>query len=176
MKLFVVRHGETKENKSGMLQGNMDTILDGKGKKQALDLNTTLKNKQIDMVFCSPKKRTLETAILAYPKSDIIFDDRLRSRNHGEFEGKSRTEINLEDYWNIKKNIQYDKAESVGNLLNRIQDFIYDIKQKYQDKNVMIVTHSGVVRILHYYFNGFPEDGNLLGYESTNASLEEYEI
>ena len=51
MKLFVVRHGETKENKSGMLQGNMDTILDEKGKKKALDLKTTLKNKQIDMVF-----------------------------------------------------------------------------------------------------------------------------
>lgn len=176
MKLFVVRHGETKENVSEMLQGNMDTILDQKGKEQALNLNSTLEQKQIDMVFCSPKKRTLETAILAYPKSKIIFDDRLKSRNHGEFEGKSRSEINIEEYWNIKNNKQYDQAESVGSLFGRVKDFIHDLKQNYEDKNILIVTHSGIVRVLYYYFNGIPEDGNLLGYQSVNASLEEYEI
>ena len=174
MKLFVARHGETKENVTGMLQGNMDTILDEKGKKQALELGKKLEKLDIDLIFCSPKKRTLETAILAYPESEIIFDERLKSRNHGEFQGKSRDEINLEDYWNIKKNIQYESAESVKDLFDRVKNFIEELKIKYNDKNILIVTHSGIVRVLYYYFNGIPEDGSLLGYESTNASLEEY--
>ena len=41
-------------------------------------------------------------------------------------------------------------------------------------KNVLLVTHSGIVRVLYYYFNGFPEDGDLLEYESTTASFEHY--
>lgn len=174
MKLLVARHGETKENVIGMLQGNMDTILDEKGKKQALELGEKLENLDIDLIFCSPKKRTFETAIIAYPESKIILDERLKSRNHGEFQGKSRNEINLEDYWNIKKNVQYESAESVKDLFNRVKNFIEELKIKYSDKNILIVTHSGIVRILYYYFNGIPEDGSLLGYESTNASLEEY--
>lgn len=175
MKLYVVRHGETKENKTGMMQGEMDTVLDKRGKEQALSLQPKLKEIDIQATFCSPKKRTLETAILAFPEAEIYFDERLKSRNHGEFQGMSRDQINLEEYWNIKKNVQYTKAESVGSLMNRVVDFLDEIKAKYQDKNVLIVTHSGITRVLHYYFNGIPEDGNLMGYESTNASLEEYE-
>lgn len=175
MKLYVLRHGETEENKTGMMQGEMDTVLNKKGKEQALSLQPTLKEIGIDVIFCSPKKRTLETAILAFPTAKIHFDDRLKSRDHGEFQGMSRNEINLHDYWNIKKNIQYERAESVGHLMDRVVDFLNFLKENYDDKKVLIVTHSGIVRILYYYFHGIPEDGDLLEYESTNASLEAYE-
>ncbi len=175
MKLYVLRHGETKENQTGMMQGEMDTVLDKKGKEQALSLQPVLKEMDIDIIFCSPKKRTTETAILACPNAKIHFDDRLKSRDHGEFQGMSRHEINLHDYWNIKKNMQYERAESVGDLMNRVVDFLKFLKENYDDKKVLIVTHSGIVRILYYYFHGIPEDGDLLEYESTNASLEVYE-
>ena len=38
MKIYVVRHGETNENISKMMQGNMDTELNDAGRKQAYDL------------------------------------------------------------------------------------------------------------------------------------------
>ena len=37
MELYVVRHGETAENIHSVMQGNMDTILNETGKKQALE-------------------------------------------------------------------------------------------------------------------------------------------
>lgn len=174
MNLFVLRHGETNENITGMLQGDMDTVLNEKGIEQALSVRNKVLENNIDLVISSPRKRAIKTAELAAPNIPLIIDDRLRSRSHGEFEGKSRDEINIRDYWNIKKNIQYLKAESVKDLFDRVESLLKEIKGKYNGKNVLLVTHSGIVRILYYYFNGIPEDGDLLEYESHNCSFEHY--
>ena len=176
MKLYVLRHGETNENTTGIMQGNMETVLNEVGRKQAISVRDKVMKANIDLVISSPKKRTIETASLAAPNIPIILDDRLLSRNHGEFEGMQREQINLDDYWNIKLNKQYEKAESMGEIFNRVSSLLNDISIKYSDKTVLLVTHSGITRVLYYYFNGFPEDGNLTEYESTNCSFEQYEL
>lgn len=176
MKLYVLRHGETNENITKVMQGNMETILNETGVKQSLSVRDKVKDAKINLVISSPKKRAIETAKLAAPGIEIITDERLLSRNHGEFQGLTRNQVNLHDYWNIKKNIQYERAETVGEIFNRISSLLNDILIKYSDKNVLIVTHSGIARVLYYYFNGFPEDGDLTEYESTNCSFEEYNL
>lgn len=176
MKLFVLRHGETKENITGMMQGNMDTLLNEVGEAQALSRREDVLKSNIDLIICSPRTRTIKTAALAAPNIPIIIDERLRSRDHGEFEGMARDEINISDYWNIKKNTKYERAESVKDLYDRVESLLKEVKEKYSDKNVMLVTHSGICRILYYYFNGIPEDGDLMEYKSHNCSFEQYEL
>ena len=176
MKIFVLRHGETNENITGIMQGNMDTELNEIGRNQAKSVAAKVKENNIDLVISSPKKRTIETASLAAPGIELITDDRLLSRNHGEFQGKRRDEIDLENYWNIKKNVKFEKAESVGALFNRVVSLLEDIIIKYPNRNILLVTHSGICRVLYYYFNGFPDDGDLLEYESHNCSFEEYDL
>ena len=176
MKIYVVRHGETNENISKMMQGNMDTELNDAGRKQAYDLVKKVASCDVDLIFSSPLKRAYDTAKIIAQGKRIVVDERLKSRNHGEFQGISRNEINFKDYWNIKKNIRYEKAESVRDLYDRIVSLLMDIKRYYPDKKVLLVTHSGITRILYYYFNGIPEDGDLTSYESTNCSFEEYDL
>lgn len=176
MKLYVLRHGETDENITGVMQGNMETVLNETGKNQAISVREKVKEAKIDLVISSPKKRTLETALLAAPNIPLIQDDRLLSRDHGEFQGMKRSEINLKEYWNIKLNKQYEKAETMGEIFNRVSSLWNDISINYSDKTVLLVTHSGITRVLYYYFNGFPEDGDLTEYESTNCSFEQYEL
>lgn len=176
MKIFVIRHGETEENITGVMQGNMDTVLNETGRKQAIALREKVNNANIDFAVVSPKKRTMETADLAAPDILKKYDYRLLSRDHGEFEGLRRDEVALHDYWNIKKNIQYEKAESVLSLFERVSSLLEDLKRDYKDKRVLLVTHSGICRILYYYFNGIPEDGDLLEYESHNGTFEEYDL
>ncbi len=176
MTIYVLRHGETDENKEGIMQGNMETLLNENGRKQAMSVREKVKEAGIDLVISSPKVRAKETAILAAPGIELIEDSRLLSRNHGEFEGMRRDEVNLHDYWNIKKNIQYKEAESVGEIFNRVSSLLDDILKNYSDRTVMLVTHSGLTRVFYYYFNGFPEDGDLLKYESHNCSFEKYEL
>lgn len=176
MKIYVLRHGETDENITKIMQGNMETLLNDTGRLQAASVREKVREAGINLVITSPKVRAKETAILAAPGVPMIEDARLLSRNHGEFEGLSRDQINLKEYWNIKENHQYERAETVGEIFNRVSSLLNDISIKYSDKTVLLVTHSGLTRVFYYYFNGFPEDGDLTGYESTNCSFEEYEL
>ena len=176
MKLYVLRHGETDENITGIMQGNMETVLNEVGRKQAESVRQKINDANIDLVISSPKKRAVETAEIAAPNIPIILDDRLLSRDHGEFEGMKRNQVNLQDYWNIKLNKQFEKAESMGEIFNRVSSLLNDISINYSNKTVLLVTHSGIARVLYYYFNGFPDDGDLTEYESTNCSFEEYEL
>lgn len=176
MQLYVLRHGQTDGNIVQMMQGSRDIELNDTGRAQARHAREVLKQIPIDLIICSPKKRTRETAALACPGVPIIYDQRLRSREHGEFEGLSREQVNLKEYWNIRENKQYERAESVRDLYQRVVSLIGEIKQKYTDKTILLVTHSGIARILYYYIHGIPSDGDLTGYESVNASIEHYEI
>lgn len=176
MKIYVLRHGQTDGNVKDMMQGNLDIELNDEGRKQARSAGEIIEKLNIDLIFCSPLKRTVETAKLACPNTPIILDDRLRSRDHGEFEGLRRDEIDRSLYWNIKKQPKYEKAESLQHLFDRVKSLLEEIKEKYQDKNILLVTHSSVTRVLYYYFNGIPEDGDLNAYNAVNAKVESYEL
>ena len=97
MTIYVLRHGETDENKEGIMQGNMETLLNENGRKQAISVREKVKEAGINLVISSPKVRAKETAILAAPNVELIEDKRLLSRDHGEFEGMKRNEVNLHD-------------------------------------------------------------------------------
>ena len=176
MKLYVVRHGETMENANNCLVGRINSPLTEKGKEQAKQVSNYFKNKKIDLIVSSPLDRCKETAQIISNNLPIIYSDKLLGRDHGEFTGKPRDSINFDEYWNYKKNIQYEKAESVKDLYNRVATLIDDLKEKYKDKNIIIVTHSGIMRVLYYYFKGIPDDGVLSEITIRNCEVFEYDI
>lgn len=61
-------------------------------------------------------------------------------------------------------------------LYNRVAKLIEDLKKEYKDKNIIIVTHSGVIRVMYYYFNGIPSDGLLGEITIKNCSVFEYDL
>ena len=58
----------------------------------------------------------------------------------------------------------------------RVSNFIEDIKVRYNDKNVLVVTHSAVSRVIHYLLGTIPEDGNLSRISIPNLRIIEYKI
>ena len=58
MKLYVIRHGQTKQNKKDTINGINNNRLTLKGIKQAKQTGQRLRQKQIDLIICSPLKRT----------------------------------------------------------------------------------------------------------------------
>ncbi|MEG2322612.1 MAG: histidine phosphatase family protein [Bacilli bacterium] len=177
MKLYVVRHGETLENANDCLVGRINSSLTENGLKQALELRKYFSDKKIDLIISSPLDRCKQTSqMISNNKIKIIYDDNLLGRDHGEFTGMNKKLINFEEYWNYNKNIQYKKAESITTLYNRVAALIKKLKVKYQDKTIVIVTHSGIIRVLYYYFKGIPEDGIMGEITIKNCDVFEYNL
>ena len=149
-KYFLMRHGETHHNILGVVScaKNSGDHLTPNGilgaEKQAL----TLKEKNIDMIISSPFVRTTETAELVagkidFKKEDIIYDDRLHELSLPMYEGHTWRDFH-EKY---PKNEHYfynsceEGNESYQDVKNRCMDFLYECESKYQNKNILVITH-----------------------------------
>ena len=94
MKIYVIRHGQTNWNKERKIQGHTDIELNEEGIKQAEKAYEDIRKLKIDMVICSPLKRTRKTAeiITKDRNCPIIYDESLIERGFGMLEGIVITE------------------------------------------------------------------------------------
>lgn len=177
MILYLVRHGETVTNKSGLIQGQRDVELSDKGIEEAEELKDLISSLDIDIVISSPLKRAIDTAkIITDNKYPINIDDRIIERDWGLIEGIKFTEVDSFKNWNFSENTDDNQIERVQDFLKRLSEFLEDLRSKYPDKKVLVVAHSAVLRGMHYIINGIPEDGDLLKIEIPNLRIIEYEL
>ena len=180
MKIYVIRHGQTDWNVERKLQGRTDIELNETGKQQAKQAKKEIEKYNIDLILCSPLKRTKETAhIIAENKNiEIIYRDELLERNFGELEGKQPWKEPLfanDEFYNYTKNIEMKNVETVRELCDRVWGLLDEIEEKYSDKNVLLVTHGGTSRAIAAYFNGIPEDGIIRSAGLENAQVKEFQ-
>lgn len=171
MRLYIIRHGETKLNALGRLQGWTDEPLNQNGKDLAIITGDALKDIPFDLVITSPLKRARETGELAVAASEkhfgrkvpIIEDRRIMEFNWGCWEGLCCLESNFEvpdpNYNTFYTDtFQYQGApdgDSISDLMNRTADFFQELisNPKYQDKTILIATHGCALRaMLHPYY------------------------
>lgn len=177
MKLYVVRHGQTDQNVLGLVQGDTESDLTKKGIEDAKALQELVDSLDIDIVVSSPLRRAIDTAkLITNNKYEIIIDERLIERDFGLSEGKPVDEELTIKYWDFKLNTDINEVEKVQDLMFRITEFIEDMRNKYDDKKVLVVAHSAILRAIHYAINGIPEDGDLLKIEIPNLRIIEYDI
>lgn len=177
MKLYVVRHGETVWNIENKVQGITDIDLTEKGIKDAENLKELVSTLNIDVVISSPLKRAKDTAkILIDSKLPINTDDRIIERDWGLNEGANIKDVDTIDCWDVILNTRVQNIESIQDFMYRVSDFIEDIKIRYKDFNVLVVTHSAVIRVIHYLLGNIPEDANLYRLDIPNLRILEYEI
>lgn len=177
MNLYVVRHGETAWNKEGRVQGITDIPLTEKGISDALKLRDLVKSLNIDVVISSPLKRAIETAkLITDYRFPINIDDRIKERDWGLNEGANINEVDRIDCWDVILNTKVQNIESIQDFMYRVSEFIEDIKVRFKDKNVLVVTHSAVSRVIHYMLGKIPEDGDLSKISIPNLRIIEYKI
>lgn len=101
---------------------------------------------------------------------------------HGQTNGGILTNTTIDDYYITDYYNYYstnipDGLETLPELFNRIHTFIDDVKEKYSDKNILLVTHGAVARTIKYYFEPLPEDGLILNTcGQKNCEVKEYEL
>ena len=177
MNLYVVRHGETIWNVERKVQGITDIPLTENGRKDAEDLQELISTLNIDVVISSPLERARETAkILVNNSLPINTDERIKERDWGMNEGALIDTVDKWDCWDVILNTKVQNIECIQDFMYRVSNFIEDIKVRYKDSNVLIVTHSAVSRVLHYLLETIPEDANLSRIDIPNLRIIEYKI
>ena len=180
MKIYVMRHGQTDWNVERKLQGRTDIELNETGKHQVKQAQKEIEKYNIDLILCSPLKRTKQTAqIVSEGKNiEIIYRDELLERNFGDLEGKQPWKEPLfanNEFYNYTKNIKMRNIETVRELCDRVWGLLDEIEKTYSDKNVLLVTHGGTSRAISAYFNGIPEDGIICSAGLENAQIKEFQ-
>jgi len=177
MKLFVVRHGETDGNLYKIMDGIRDIDINETGINQAKITRDKLKDIKFDLIITSPLIRTKHTMeVININNYPVIYDSRIIERDCGEFIGLPFSSLDRDLYWNYYDKTKYERVESIDTLFKRVFSFLDDIKEKYKDKTILLVTHSGVGKAIDCYFNGIPEDGNLQVLELINCEVKEYNL
>lgn len=164
MAILFIRHGQTDWNVQKKVQGKADIELNENGIEQAKSTSEKLKNEKIDIIISSPLKRAKKTAEIINQtlKCPIIYEDGIAERDFGEFEGKKRIDFDFEGFWSYKKNLKYDRAENIRDFFDRIYTTLDEIVEKYEGKNILIVSHGGVSIPIRCYFNGIPDQETLI--------------
>jgi isoleucyl-tRNA synthetase len=187
-KYFIMRHGQAGSNITHTWDFAKDpeNHLTIAGQEQVRVSAEFLRDKKLDVIIYSPILRTSETAKITAETigftGEMIADDRVIEWQVGsEYQGKS-----LQDYLAVRNaaenryTYKTHDGESYSELVNRCGDFVYDIEQKYTDKNILIVCHNSSARGLDLVMKGFTYDDLLKNhpaeYPWKNAEIREIDF
>ena len=139
--LYLVRHGQTEENKANILQGHLPGHLSEEGLAQARQLRDELKEAHFDALLCSDLQRCRDTAAILNEAHGLQpeYTPLLRERDWGPFTGmdilKARTLID-------------DRAETMDALFRRARTFLTDTARRFDGCLVLVVSHGLFCRVL----------------------------
>ncbi len=178
MKLFVIRHGETPSNISGIVSGRSMESLTAKGIKQAQDLNIKIADTKFDAVYVSPMKRTIETAEIIVPEYHYIIDDRLAERDLGNIKDRTIDELWQMPLWNsLTEKRTKEGAETFGAGIERVEEFLADLKSTYKkDATILLITHSFISRCLWKITNNISNENDFRKFLHKNSEIKIYQI
>ncbi|MBW4602110.1 MAG: histidine phosphatase family protein [Calothrix sp. FI2-JRJ7] len=154
--LYFLRHGQTECSRSNSYCGSIDPELTPDGMEMAQVFADAYASTHWKAIFSSPMRRTIATA---KPLCDIVklqpeLRDGLKEINYGQWEGKSPETVSVDfhdDYirW-LADPAWYGptSGEMAIAIASRAMQVIEEIKQRYADGNVLVVSHKATIRIM----------------------------
>jgi len=153
-RLILIRHGITGWNKRRRYCGYKDVNLSRQGRLQAIKLRNRFKGADFDKIYCSDRKRALQTRAILFGRSEFTKLNGLREINFGVFEGLKHEEI-MEKFPVLYKNwladpykVRIPQAEQMLVFKKRVEHAIKKIVQTNSGKTIAVVCHGGVIGIL----------------------------
>ncbi|MFD2612035.1 histidine phosphatase family protein [Paenibacillus gansuensis] len=162
-----IRHGVTRWNAEGRLQGQIDIELSGEGVAQAEALASRLAAESWDCIYSSDLQRARGTAEIIANRmglKDVLTDIRLRERSFGKLEGTTLDERVAawgSEWQSLDLGVESDEA-----LTARALEFIEELTEIHPHSRILIVSHGGYLAQLYKTVFLEHEDEHL-----TNTSL-----
>lgn len=160
MKIHIMRHATTRWNELGITQGHTHNRLSKKSIELTNKLALDFKNTNIDLIITSPLMRSVETSNIMnkYQSVKVIKDARLIDIDQGIFTRTKFHKLSEEKKQMRLNRVPEAKLEPYQSVYNRTLDFYLDIKEKYKNLNLLIVTHTINASILELLINDIKID------------------
>ncbi|MDR5658144.1 histidine phosphatase family protein [Serpentinicella sp. ANB-PHB4] len=156
-KVFLVRHGQTVWNSLGITQGKKDSSLSEQGIYEVKELTKVLSRGNIDIIYTSSLGRAKQTANIISSGINIPITEQegegLKEFDYGLWEGKTLDEIKakypdqLSLWLTDPENAKIPYGENILNAQDRIYKTILNIASSNKSKNVLIVSHSTMMKL-----------------------------
>ena len=153
IKLYIIRHGLTEANKSGIYLGHSDIPLSEEGRDGIKKLRESESYPSVSFIFSSPLSRAVETAKLLYPEKTPAIVNDLIEYDFGEFEGRGAAELFkkaplFEPWLRGEKGVSPPFGESNEAFAARVCNCFVKLVDGLIKENVdsaLVVTHAGVM-------------------------------
>lgn len=154
--IIFIRHGETEWNSQKRMQGHSNSDLSSVGQAQIQALGQWMKNVPFDHIYSSDSLRAKQTAeaITQFSGHELQFDQRLREKNLGVFEGLTSEEARERHpevfrlFKTAGSKYVIDEGESTQQLQDRALEIVNEIRIKHPEERVLLVTHGGFIRVV----------------------------
>lgn len=156
---FLIRHGQSTANASGVWQGQMEFPLSEEGRLQARLAGKALAGQAFDAIYSSPLGRAFETAEIIAREArftgPVVPIDGLMERHGGSLEGTTYAEREARNPEFTKKLLGLPEeerwtlvgAETDEEVLARFEEAISDLRARHEaGARLVVVSHGGVMR------------------------------
>ena len=166
-RIYLIRHGTTTLSAEDRFSGGTEVDLSDEGRWQAACLARRLADDHISAFYCSPLRRTVQTAsIIAEPDGlTPVTRDGLREIHHGHWETMTRQEVEdqFTDEYNSWQQDPFTFAPEGGEsgvmVMARSLPVIREIVVTHENKNSLVVSHKATIRLILSSLLGFDERG-----------------
>lgn len=155
--IYLIRHGETDWNVTGLVQGHTDVPLNEVGMSQARQLAEELKEVKFEAVYASTLIRAHVTAMQLFDA--VITDSRLKETCFGKFEGLSWSEfyskldqnLKMRESLPLEEKMGYkldDTVESYNEVSARAKECLDEFVSRHAGQKIAVVAHGGLMKSL----------------------------
>jgi len=149
--LTLVRHGRTRANAGGLLQGHVDNELDEVGHDQASVLGPALARvAPVDRIIASPLLRAQQTAaaIAGHVGLAVETDRRWIELDYGDYDGQPMSSIPPEVWarWRSDPDFRPPRGESMAELETRVHGALVDLAANDTGMHVVVVSHVSPIK------------------------------
>lgn len=151
---YIVRHGETENNRARRLSGWIDTPLTDTGLEPTKAVIEKLKNVQIDEMYSSDLGRAFTTAYVLSRGLNFTKEIKrlagLREVSYGDAANMFSADA-YKLYPQLDRDTHYTppNGEPLDHMQKRVFQTVDELNKQHTDKSIVLVCHSGVMAALN---------------------------
>lgn len=151
VRILITRHGQTKQNVDGTVQGKEHGEVNGKGFTQIKDLIKRLKIEDINRIISSdiPRCKITTEEILKEKELPVEYTSIIREKDNGSLVGKSHKDFNWDDLPGTFETRKAPDGENLEEVRERGKIFFERLREKYgkTDETILVVSHGAFLKV-----------------------------